>query len=60
MDNLEEMDKFVERYKSLKTMKKYKIWTDQLTSIEIEFVIMKLPANKSIGPVDSTGRFYQT
>ena len=61
MDNLEEMDKFLERYnlprlnqEETENMKR------QITSNEIETVIKNLPTNKKPGPDGFTGEFYQT
>ena len=61
MDNLEEMDKFLERYilprlnqEELENMNR------PLTSNEIETMIKNLPTNKSPGPDGFTGEFYQT
>ena len=61
MDNLEEMDKFLERY-NLPRLNQEEIenMNRPVTSIENESVIKKLPENKSQGPEGFTGEFYQT
>ena len=61
MDNLEEMDRFLERY-SLPRLNQEEIenMSRQITSNEIETVIKNLPTNKSPGPDGFTGEFYQT
>ena len=61
MDNLEEMDKFLERY-NLTGLNQEEIdnMNRQITSNEIETVIKNLPTNKSPGPGDFTGEFFQT
>ena len=61
MDNLEEMDKFLERY-NLPRMNQEEIenMNTPITSTEIETVILKLPTNKSPGTDGFTGKFYQT
>ena len=61
MDNLEEMDKCLERY-NLPTLNQEEIenMNRPITSIEIETVIKNLPTNKSPGPDGFTGKFYQT
>ena len=61
MDNLKEMDKFLERY-NLPRLNQEEIenMNRPSTSTEIETVIKKLPKNKSPGPDGSTGEFYQT
>ena len=58
MENLEEMDKFLEKY----TLNQDEIekMNGPITRTEIETVIKKLPANKSPGPDGFTGKFYQT
>ena len=59
MDNLEEMDKFVERY-NLPRLNQEEIenMNRPTTSNEIEPVIKTLPTNKSPGPDGFTGEFY--
>ena len=61
MDNLEEMDKFLERsnfprlnQEELETINR------TITGSEIETVIKNLPTNRSPGPDGITGEFYQT
>ena len=60
MDNLEEMDKFLEKYNFPK-LKQDEIenLNRPITSREIETVIRNLPANKSLGPDGFTAEFYQ-
>ena len=59
MDNLKEMNKFLEKY-NLPKLNQEK--TDNLnrpiTSTEIETVIRNLQTNKSQGPNGFTGEFY--
>ena len=61
MVNLEEMDKFFERY-NLPRLNQEEIenMNRPITSTQIETVIKELPTNKSPGPDDFTGKFYQT
>ena len=61
MDNLEEMDKFLERY-NLPSLNQEEIenMNRRITSNEIETVIKNLPTNKSPGPDGFTREFYQT
>ena len=51
MDNLEEMDSFLEKF-NLPRLKQeeIEIMNNQITSTEIEAVIKNLPRNKSSGP----------
>ena len=60
MDNLEEMDKFLEKYNLPKLNKEEVENLNRLiTSMEIKTVIRNLPANKSQGPDGFTAEFYQ-
>ena len=60
MDNLEEMDKFLEKYNFPKLNKEeIENLNRPITSMEIETVIRNLPANKSPGPDSFTAEFYQ-
>ena len=61
MDNLEEMDKFLEMH-NLPRLNQEEIenMSRPITSTEIETVIKNLPKNKSPGPDGFTGEFYQT
>ena len=60
MDNLKEMDEFLEKY-NLPKLNQEEIENPNrpITSMELETVIKNLPTNKSLGPDDSTGEFYQ-
>ena len=61
MDNLEEMDKFLEMH-NLPRLNQEEIEkvNRPITSTEIETVITYLPTNKSPGPDGFIGEFYQT
>ena len=59
MDNLEEMDKFLERY-NLPRLNQEKIENMNRPITEIETVILRLLTNKSPGPDGFTDEFYQT
>ena len=61
MDNLEEMDKFLECYNFLRlNQEEIENMDRPITSSEIESLIKNLPTNKSSGPDGFTGEFYQT
>ena len=60
MDNVEEMDKFLENYNFPKlNQEEIENLNRPVTSTEIETVISNLPANKSPGPDGFTDEFYQ-
>ena len=60
MDNVEEMDKFLEKYNFPKLDQEViENLNRSITSTEIETVIKNLPANKSPGPDGFTAEFYQ-
>ena len=60
MDNLEEMDKFLEKLNLLRfNQEEIENINRPITSTEIETVIKNLPKNKSPGPDGFTGEFYQ-
>ena len=61
MDNLEEMDKFIERYNLPRlNQEEMENMNRPITRNEIETVIKNLPTNESPGPDGFTGEFYQT
>ena len=61
MDNLREMDRFLEKFNlSRLNLEEKEIMNNSLTSNKIEAVIKYLPKNKSPGPDGFTGEFYQT
>ena len=60
MDNVEEMDKFLEKYNFPKlNQEEIENLNRPITSTEIETVIRNVPANKSPGPDGFTAEFYQ-
>ena len=60
MDNVEEMDKFLEKYNFPKlNQEEIENLNRPITSMEIETVIRNLPTNKSPGPDGCTAEFYQ-
>ena len=60
MDNLEEMDKFLEKYNFSKLdQEEIENLNRPITSMEIGTVIKNLPANKSPVPDVFTAEFYQ-
>ena len=60
MDNLEKMDRFLEKFNLPRlNQEEIEIMSNPTTSTEIEAVIKNLPKNKSPGP-DSFTEFYQT
>ena len=60
MDNLEEMDKFLEKYNFPKlNQEEVENLNRPTRSTEIETVIRNIPANKSPGPDSFTAEFYQ-
>ena len=60
MHNVEEMDKFLEKYNFPKlNQEEIENLNRPITSTEIETVIRNLPANKSPGPDGLTAEFYQ-
>ena len=61
MDNLDEMDKFLETYNCPKLNKEESEYLNrQITPNKIEAVTKKFPTNKSPGLDGFTGEFYQT
>ena len=60
MDNLEEMDKFLEKYNLPKlNQKEIEYLNRPITSTEIKTLIKNLPTNKNLGPDGFTSEFYQ-
>ena len=58
MDNIEEMDRFLENFNLTRlNQKETEIMNKSIINTEIETVIKNLPKNKSPGP---DGEFYQT
>ena len=61
MDNLEEMDRFLEKFNLTRpNQEEIVIINNPIISTEIEAVIKNLLKNKSPGPDGFTGEFYQT
>ena len=60
MDNLEEMDKFIEKYNFPKlNQEEIENLNRPITSTDIETVTRNLPANKRQGPDGFTAEFLQ-
>ena len=61
MDNLEEMDRVLEKFNFPRlNQKEIEIMNNPITSTESKAVIKNLPKNKSSGPDGFTGEFYQS
>ena len=61
MDNLEEMNRFLEKFDFPRlNQEEIEIMNNPITSTETEAVIKNLPKDKSPGPDGFTGEFYQT
>ena len=61
IDNLEEMDKFLEKHNLLRlNQEEIENMNRPITSTEIETMIKNIPTNKSPGPDGFTGKFHQT
>ena len=60
MDNLEEMDKLLEKHNFLRlNQEEIENINRPITGTEIETVIKNLPTTKNPGPDGFTGKFYQ-
>ena len=59
MDNMEEMDKFLEKYFSKLNQEEIENLNRPIRRTEIETVIKIFPTNKSPGPDGFTAEFYQ-
>ena len=60
MDNLEEMEEFLEKYSLPKlTQEEIQNLNKPITSMEVETVIKNLPTNKNPRPDGFTGEFYK-
>ena len=61
MDNLEEMDRFLEKFNLPRlNQEEIEIMNNPITSTEMEAMIKNLSKRKSPGPDGFTGDFYQT
>ena len=61
MDNLEKMDRFLEKFNLPRPNQEViEIINNRITSTEVEAVIKNLPQNKRLGPDGHTGELYQT
>ena len=61
MDNLEEMDKFLEKHNLLRlNQEEIEYINRPIISTEVETVIKNLPTNKCPGPDGFKSEFYQT
>ena len=61
IDNLEEMDRFLEKFNLARlNQEEIEIMNNLITSTETEAVIKNLPKNKSPGQDGFRGEFYQT
>ena len=61
MDNLEEVDRFLEKFNLPRlNQEEIEIMNNPSTNTEIEAMIKTLSKNKSPGPDGFTGEFYQT
>ena len=60
MDTFEEMDKFLEKYNLPKlNQEEIENLNRPITTMGVKTVIKNLPTNKSPGPDDFTGEFFQ-
>ena len=60
MDNLEEMERFLEKFRFPRlNLEEIEIMNNPITITEIEAVIKNLPENRSPGPECFTGEFHQ-
>ena len=60
-DNLKEMDRYLEKFNLPRlNQDETEIMNNPIKSTEVEAVIKNFPKNKSPGPDDFTGEFYQT
>ena len=61
MDNLGEMDRFLEKFNLPRlNQEEIEMMNNPITSTEIEALSKNLWKNKSLGPAGFTGEFYQT